>query len=81
MNLIRSISLVLTSFLFASCATPALWDATDPHEYVAIPKSKVNEDELKAKGISYRVFYEQNLFLVEKTELQKYKDYTYRALR
>lgn len=80
MKQIRSIVMLMTCCLLASCATPALWEATDPHDFVAVTKSKVNEDELKAKGLSYRVDTERDLVYVEKTRLQKSKDYAIRAI-
>ena len=72
--------MVLACPLITSCATPALWDATDPHELVPVPNSKVTEAELKAKGLAYEIDTEQNLFYVEKTRLQKTRDYALRTV-
>ena len=66
--------------LLAGCATPALWEATDPHEFVAISRSTVTEQDLKAKGLPYYVDKERDLLYVEKNTLQKTKDYAIRTV-
>jgi len=63
-----------------SCATPALWDATDPREYIAMDRNEKNEAKLKAGGLSYRVDDDRNLFYVEKNRLQKSRDYAIRTI-
>lgn len=63
-----------------SCMTPALWDATNPREYVAMAKTPENESRLQQSGLAYRTDEERSLFYVEKTNLQKYKDYAVRTL-
>lgn len=64
----------------ASCATPALWEATNPREYIALERNERNEAKLKASGLTYRVDKEWNLFYVEKTRLQKSRDYAIRTI-
>lgn len=76
----RSVTAAAMCGLLVSCATPALWQATDPHEFVAVSRSKTNEEELKARGLQYRVDEQRNLVYVEKTKLRKSKDYVIRAL-
>ena len=71
---------MLACTILTSCVTPALWRATNPHEFVAVTRNKVNEDELKASGLSYWVDPKRSLFYVEKTNLQKAKDYIIRAV-
>jgi|GEM_PF-5913513 len=80
MKCFHSILVVPACVILTACATPALWEATDPHELLPIPKSKVTEAELKAKGLTYEIDNEQNLFYVEKTRLQKTKDYALRTV-
>lgn len=64
----------------ASCATPALWDATNPRRCVAIKKTPANEEALKAKGIPYTEDPKRDYFYVEKSKLRKAGDYASRTL-
>ncbi len=75
----NAISIVACCSL-AACATPALWDATNPHRCVAIKKTVENEKALTAKGIAYSVDPEREYIYVEKTALQRAGDYAIRAL-
>ena len=64
----------------SSCCTPALWEATDPAEHVAIPVDRVSEGGLKAKHLKYYKDETRNLFYVEKRSARKLGDYAIRAL-
>ena len=79
MKWLQAILAIITCFYFTSCATHALWNATDPHEYVAVPQNQVNVEELKAKGILYYADPKHGVVYVEKTAIQKNKDYLIRA--
>lgn len=80
MKWIHSILLLLACTLITSCTTHALWEATDPNEYVAITRNIANEKRLEAGGLDYRVDNERGLIYVEKNKLQKTRDYTIRTL-
>ena len=79
MKWIQLVLAIITCGYLTSCATHALWDATDPHECVVVPQSQVNEQELKAKGIVYYPDPKHGVVYVEKTAMQKNKDYVIRA--
>lgn len=64
----------------SSCFTPVLWDATNPRERIAIWYKDISEATLKEKGIRYERYDEGGYFLVEKTSVQKLKDYGVRLL-
>ena len=81
MKCFRSILMVPACALLTSCATPALWEATNPHELLPVPKNKVTEAELKAKGLAYEIDAEQDLFYVEKTRLQTPEAWSVLAFR
>lgn len=66
-------------FLLTSCATSMLWDATDPEEYVVVSRDEITEAELKEKGLDYEISEKWNVYYVEKSLLQKTKDYAYRS--
>jgi hypothetical protein len=68
------------ALLLSACATTALWDATDPHEYIAIPQTEISETELQESGVAYRKDDERGLYYVEKSALRQFGDYTIRAL-
>ncbi len=65
--------------LLSSCTTSMLWDATDPQEYVVISRDEISEQELNAKGLDYEVSEKWNVYYVEKSILQKSRDYVYRS--
>jgi hypothetical protein len=44
----------MITLLATSCATKALWQATDPEEHVSVPQSDVTEAELRERGVDYR---------------------------
>ena len=71
--------LLITVSLLTSCATSMLWDANDPHEYITISRDEITEEELKDKGLDYEVSEKWNLYYVEKSILQKTRDYIYRS--
>lgn len=80
MRHMRPLLMLALCGLVTACATPALWEATDPQEFVAVSKNKVNEQELKARGLSYHVDEARGVLYVEKSNLQKTRDYAIRAL-
>jgi hypothetical protein len=80
MRWIQSVLPIVTCGFLTSCATHALWVATDPREYVVVSQSDVNEQEMKAKGIAYYTDPAHGVLYVEKTAMQKNKDYMIRAL-
>ena len=69
----------MTAALLSSCTTSMLWDAADPDEYIAISMNEVTEQELQEKGLDYEVSEKWNVYYVEKSILQKTKDYIYRS--
>lgn len=72
--------LILVLFLCNSCATKALWECTDPDEYVKIKFTEIHEQELREKGAKYIRDDKRNVFYVEKNSFEKLTDYTYRLL-
>ena len=68
----------MVTLLATSCATEALWQATDPAEYVSVPQSEVSEAELRERGVDYRKDDEHGLYYVEKSGLRRLGDYTIR---
>ena len=77
---VRSILAIMICSFLTSCATPALWNATDPQHCIVVPKSDAMEQQLKAKGISYYGSPKGDVLFVDKTAMQKDKDYLIRTL-
>ena len=76
---LRRLSVLGMVALFASsCATRALWNATDPLEHVSVSQREVSEAELQARGVRYGKDDERGLYYVEKTKLQRLGDYSVR---
>ena len=71
-------SLILSLFV-SSCATTALWESTDPNEYVIVPMDKVTEATLKSKGLRYYVDAPKAVYYVQKRSLLKFRDYAIRT--
>lgn len=65
----------VASVLLTSCATPTLWEATNPHEYLVMKRTPEAEARLQAKGLDYRVDLERQCLFVEKSKLRKTHDY------
>ena len=63
-----------------SCATKALWEATDPDRYVQIKYTDITEQELKSKGGKYVKDDNKKVYYVNKSSFEKLKNYTYRAI-
>jgi hypothetical protein len=76
----KTIAVLLCTALCSSCCTKALWQATDPNEYVEVSFKNMTEAELKAKGLHYYRDETQNLFYVEQNSKQKVGNYTRRTL-
>lgn len=66
------------AILTSACATKALWEATDPAEYVSVPQTDVSEAELRERGIDYRRDDTQGLYYVEKSNIRRLGDYSIR---
>ena len=79
MALRQAFAVGMVAVLTSSCATRALWRATDPLEYVAVPQSEVSESELQKSGVDYRKDDEHGVYYVEKSSLRRLGDYTIRA--
>lgn len=75
----KTISSLIALLLLVSCTTSMLWDATDPDEYVVISRDEISEEELQEKGLDYEVSEKWNVYYVEKSILQKTRDYIYRS--
>ncbi len=75
----QSLSFCILITFLSSCATSALWKATDPDTYVQINMEDVSEEELKAQGLHYRADYFQEVYYVEKSAVDRLKDYSLRA--
>jgi len=61
-----------------SCATPALWERTDPTEYIRVDSEVVSEEELREQGLLYVKFEESGSYHVEKDSARKARDYALR---
>ena len=80
MNLKNVLYFLLIVFLGSSCVTKALWDHTNPKEYVEIGFDEITEKELIDRGVRYERHDVRDVFYVEKSSLQKLGDYTIRAI-
>ena len=71
-----------TLLIFSSGCTKALWETNNPNERSWISADKITENELKAKDLDYESFpiLGEDGYLVEKSDGQKFKDYTIRLL-
>lgn len=78
--IMRYIAGVLILALVSSCATSSLWKATDPGEFVRISMDDISEDELKEKELRYYKDPDHNAYYVEKTGIEKLRDYSLRLL-
>ena len=76
----KMLAMLLMMLGTSSCTTSALWDATDPNEYIAVASTRISENSLKQKGLKYYTDDSKTLFFVEKSKLQKITDYTIRTL-
>lgn len=73
---------LLMAALASSCATDALWRATDPNERFWIDAEDITEAELQRNKIAY-CKYDGDFgpgYVVEKSAARKLQDYTIRAL-
>ncbi|MFC1653027.1 hypothetical protein ACFL3F_04840, partial [Planctomycetota bacterium] len=55
------------------------WDTYDPHEWLWVSQREITQQELEDSGVEYR-HCEEGGYLVEKSDLQKFHDYTIRTL-
>jgi len=60
------------------CATQLLWDKTDPSEYLVMKRTPEVENQLRERGLNFRVYEEQNVLMVEKSKMRKFHDYVTR---
>lgn len=69
-----------TLLIFSSGCTQALWEANNPNEHIWISADEITENELKARDLEYKFFPIEGKdgYLVEKSDGQKFKDYTIR---
>jgi len=72
--------ILLVTLLCTSCVTPALWEHTNPQEYVEIPSKDITEQELIESGVSYYRDDRRGVYYAEKSTLAKLRDYTLRAI-
>jgi len=73
------------ALMSASCsggATGTLWENTDPTERIYIPSTEITQAELERRGVKYETYHGTLLdgYFVEKSKLQKFRDYAFRAL-
>ena len=74
-----AIFLVLLLVCSVSCArTKALWEATDPNEYKEIPMEEISESELRESGRNYYRDLNVDVFHVEQSRSEKFRDYSIR---
>jgi len=64
--------------LLPACFTPALWDATNPDEYIEVKNQDISVEELEAKGIKYWKAERSGKIYMKKNGLRKFRDYTVR---
>ncbi len=72
-------SCLMAAVLTSSCATKALWRATDPDSYVRVRGDLVTEETLKKKGLKYFKSDKDHAFYVEKNGFDRFRDYTLRV--
>jgi hypothetical protein len=83
MKFILSIMFVAIVLCFSnSCSTIFIWDKTDPDAPVWIPADQITQEELDRRGLPYLVCNDKPPygFIVEKSRLHKFGDYTVRTL-
>ncbi len=76
--ILKAVFLMIIAVILSSCATKALWRATDPTYYVRVRGDLVTEDELKKKGLKYFKDDKSNAYYVEKNDFDKLRDLTLR---
>lgn len=76
----KTLCLLLIAALASSCATPALWEATDPDEFVPVPQDEIDEADLKNEGVEYYRDEEEGVFYVEKGFPARFRDYALRIV-
>ena len=77
-SIVQAVGVSCLLALMVSCATPALWKATNPNECVRIPQAIANTNDLAAKGIQYRVSGATGDIYIPKSQAHKLRDYTVR---
>lgn len=77
-----SIPLAAIMLLGQGCATAALWQSTDPEERMLISAMDISHEELERQGIHYEYVNNElgRGFLVQKSALEKFRDYNLRLL-
>lgn len=60
--------------------TRALWENTNPHERVFVPKGNLSDEELEGRGVAYEPFrmWDEDGYLIAKSDLRKLSDYSIR---
>jgi hypothetical protein len=71
---------IVLSFLCNGCATPKLWEATNPNDNIRMKYTEVNEEDLKAQGVKYIKDDRMQSYYIEKDLVRKYQDYTCRVI-
>ena len=71
---------LLIPLLCVSCATPYLWEVTDPHSYVVISYDDITREELDAQQINYVAKEDYRVYFIEKSRWRKMGDYTLRSI-
>jgi hypothetical protein len=81
---LKNLLLFILAFLLAGCTafTKKLWKDTDPNHVVWIDADQISEEALRAKGVEYKRYFSEkhNGYTIRKSDKDKFKDYTYRAL-
>jgi hypothetical protein len=80
MKFSRSFTAAVCALFCSSCATSYVWRHTDPQEYVFIERSPAHEAYFQQHKIPYLVDYKGKTLYVDKTKLQKFRDYSVRTL-
>jgi len=78
----KAITAILLACSFVSCSTQALWERTNPGERIWIPAAEITQAQLDQRHVKYEK-YDGSFghgYLVEKSALQKFRDYAFRAL-
>jgi hypothetical protein len=80
MNTLKNaVTWMLIASLTSACTT-ALWEDTNPQEFVDITNTAISIEELKRQDIAFYVDQKSGRIFMEKSGMDRFKNYSLRAL-
>ena len=80
MNIKGIVAILLVFPLIVSCTTQALWEVTDPGEYVEVVDASITVEQLEAEGVNFYLNERNGRLYVEKSGMSRFANYTVRTL-